>query len=94
MPGPLAHCLCVVLCLGLTVLLDPAFREAQAMLSERMWPLFALFGYALPLLAALFLRERKGRTGTPPGVFAPPRRRRSAPPAVQAGGADKNGRTG
>ena len=93
-PHALHAALVCALLLGLTVLLDPAFREAQAMLSERMWPLFALFGYALPLLAALLLRERKGRAGTPPGVFAPPRRRRSAPPAVQAGGADQNGRTG
>ena len=66
-PALHAGIVCALL-LGLTVLLNPAFREAQALLTEKLWPVFALFGYALPLLCALFLWEKKGR-----GLPAPPR---------------------
>ena len=58
-PRALHAAIVSILLLGVTVLLNHAFREAQTFLSERMWPVFALFGYGLPLLAALFLREKK-----------------------------------
>ena len=62
-PPALHACIVGVLLLGLTVLLNPAFREAQTFLTETLWPAFALFGYALPLLLALCLWEKKAGRG-------------------------------
>lgn len=65
--------------LAAVLLLNYSFLEMQQLVTQRLWAVFLLFAYAVPLAAALLFGLREGKARPAPRRRAPQSRRKRSP---------------